>query len=243
MVEILNLSKSYNKKKAINIIELTIDTGNICGFVGNNGAGKTTLFRLILDLIKADNGTVLSNEWNVAKSEKWKDYTGSYLDEGFLMDFLTPEEFFYFIGNLYNFSNSIIDEKLSKFKYFLNGEILGQKRKFIRDFSKGHKQKIGIVSALLIDPRVLILDEPFNSLDPTSQIVLKRMLIDYNTKARATILISSHDLNHVTEICHQIVLLENGHVIRNIQNNDKALKELNEYFSLEKLFTSEINIQ
>lgn len=236
MIAIRNLGKAYNQKIVLDINELIINKGEIFGFVGNNGAGKTTLFRLVLDLIKADKGEVLSEEWSVAKTENWKDYTGSYLDEGFLIDFLTPEEFFYFIGNIYGLSKLEIDEKLTKYKSFFNDEILSQRKKYIRDFSKGNKQKIGIVSTLITAPKVLILDEPFNSLDPTSQIVLKRILSDYTKKTGATILISSHDLNHVTDICQRIVLLEKGLVIRDIQNNGMALAELNEYFSVEESF-------
>ena len=243
MIAIRNLGKAYNQIIVLNINKLVINKGEILGFVGNNGAGKTTLFHLLLDLIKADKGEVLSGKWNVAKTENWKDYTGSYLDEGFLIDFLTPEEFFYFIGNIYGLSKLEVDKKISMYKSFFNDEIFCQRKKYIRDFSKGNKQKIGIVSTIITDPKVMILDEPFNSLDPTSQIVLKRILIDYNKRTGATILISSHDLNHVTDICQRIVLLEKGLVIRDIQNdNGSALAELNEYFSVEESFP-EANIE
>jgi ABC-2 type transport system ATP-binding protein len=236
MITIKNLVKKYNQKIVLNINELIIGKGEILGLVGNNGAGKTTLFRLLLDLIRADIGEVRSGEWIVAKTENWKDYTGSFLDEGFLIDFLTPEEFFYFIGNIYGINKQKIDEKLDLYKSLFNDEILEQQKKYIRDFSKGNKQKIGVVSSLITDPQVIILDEPFNSLDPTSQILMKRILTDYNKRTSATILISSHDLNHVTDICHRIVLLEKGIIIRDIHNNSSALEELNEYFSVENSF-------
>lgn len=232
MITITNLGKAYSNKIVLNINDLVIRQGEIFGLVGNNGAGKTTLLRLILDLIKAEKGTVLSGDYVVSKSEDWKDYTSSYLDEGFLIDFLTPEEYFYFIGNEYGFTKPEIDVKLLEYKTFFNDEILGQRKKFIRDFSKGNKQKIGIVSALITNPKVLVLDEPFNSLDPTSQIVLKRMLVDYNKKTNATMLISSHDLNHITEICKRVALIEKGIIIKDLQNNDNALAELENYFSV-----------
>lgn len=169
MITATNLIKSYNRKVVLNISDLTVNDGDIFGLVGNNGAGKTTLLRLMLDLIKADKGSIAIGGHIVSKSEEWKDYTSSYLDEGFLIDFLTPEEYFYFIAEEYGFTKELIDAKLSEFSDFFNGEILGQRRKYIRDFSKGNKQKIGIASALITDPKVLILDEPFSSLDPTSQ--------------------------------------------------------------------------
>ena len=235
MISIHNLGKAYNQQIVLDIESIIIHKGEIIGLVGNNGAGKTTLFRLILDLIKANKGEVLSKNQLVSRTEEWKNYTASYLDESFLLDFLTPEEYFYFIGKTYNFSKIQINQKLEEFKQFLNGEILDQRKKYIRDFSRGNKQKIGIVGALLTEPEILLLDEPFNSLDPSSQIVLKKLIVDYNQRTGATILISSHDLNHVTEICQRIVLLEKGKVIRDMYNNKSALEELEEYFSVEQL--------
>ncbi len=234
MIKAVNLAKSYKQKVVLNISELTVNDGEIFGLVGNNGAGKTTLLRLMLDLIKADKGELRSGEYVISKSEKWKDYTSSYLDEGFLIGFLTPEEYFDFIAEEYGFTKELIASKLSEFSNFFNGEILGQKKKFIRDFSKGNKQKIGIASALITGPKVVILDEPFNSLDPTSQILLKRILSDYNRSTGATMIISSHDLNHVTEICTRIAIIERGVIIRDLHNGGQAMAELSDYFSARK---------
>lgn len=232
MIKVTNISKTYNKKTVLNISDLTVNDGDIFGLVGNNGAGKTTLLRLILDLIRAEKGEVHSGEHIVAKTEEWKEYTASYLDEGFLIDYLTPEEFFGFIAEEYRINKDELNRRLAEFSDFFNGEVLGQSRKYIRDFSKGNKQKIGIASALITEPSVLILDEPFNSLDPTSQILLKRMLSDYNRKTGATMIISSHDLNHVTEICTRIAIIEKGIIIRDLQNNGQAMAELATYFSV-----------
>ena len=168
----------------------------------------------------------------MAKTEEWKEYTASYLDEGFLIDYLTPEEFFGFIAEEYRINKEELNRRLAEFSDFFNGEVLGQSRKYIRDFSKGNKQKIGIASALITEPGVVILDEPFNSLDPTSQILLKRMLSDYNRRTGATMIISSHDLNHVTEICTRIAIIEKGIIIRDLQNNGQAMAELASYFSV-----------
>ena len=232
MIKVTNLAKAYNHKTVLNISELSVKNGDLFGLVGNNGAGKTTLLRLLLDLIKADRGEVHSDDFIVSESENWKDYTSSYLDEAFLIDFLTPEEYFYFTGEGYGLSKADTDNKLSAYKDFFNGEVLGQRKKFIRDFSRGNKQKIGIVSALMTDPGVLILDEPFNSLDPTSQILLKRILTDYNRNTGAIVIISSHDLNHITEICSRIAIIEKGLIIRDLPNDGKALSVLEDYFSV-----------
>jgi ABC-2 type transport system ATP-binding protein len=218
----------------LQVPELEIMKGEIFGLVGNNGAGKTTLFRLMLDLIKADSGQIKINDNVVAGSEAWKDYTSSFLDDSFLLDFLTPDEYFDFIGKLYQLSQLDISSKLEPLKPFFHDEILGQSSKCIRDFSKGNKQKIGIAGAMLSSPQVLILDEPFNSLDPSSQMMLKRILVDYNHDTGATILVSSHDLNHITDICQRIVLMEKGKIIQDLQNDGEALLKLENYFSVGK---------
>ena len=231
MIQIHQLIKKFQNKIAVDIPDLTIESGEMIGLVGNNGAGKTTLLRLILDLIKADQGNVSSNGEEVSKSDNWKAYTGSYLDEDFNIEFLTPEEFFIFIAQEYGISRNDLKLKLEGFKSLFDGQILGQQKKYIRDFSKGNKQKIGIASALITEPKVLILDEPFSNLDPSSQIFLKNFLKDHHNRSSATMIISSHDLKHVTEICTRIILIEHGKVIRDMKNESDTLAQLESYFS------------
>lgn len=234
MIAINNLIKRFGEKTAVNIEQFQIETGQMLGLVGNNGAGKTTLFRLILDLLQADEGSVLIDDIDVTKSEEWKKTTGAFIDDGFLIDYLSPEEFFYFSGRLYSISKEEIDERLKVFEHFMNGEVIGQK-KLIRNFSAGNKQKIGIISAMLHYPEVLILDEPFNFLDPTSQSLIKHLLKKYSEEHHATIIISSHNLNHTVDICHRIALLEKGIIIKDLHNeNNSAEKELEDYFNVEE---------
>ena len=237
-IETKNLVKKYYGKAVLDLPDLVIESGELFGLVGNNGAGKTTFFRLVLDLVLATEGWVLSGDKDVAKDESWKFYTGSFLDEGFIIDFLTPDEFFQFVGTTYEMSGKQIHETLEKFEAFFNGEILGQgKKKYIRDFSSGNIQKIGIVAAMLPQPKVLVLDEPFANLDPTSQIRLKRMLTQLNREKQTTILVSSHNLNHIAEISTRIVLLEKGKAIRDVRDvqgeQDGVLQELQAYFAVE----------
>jgi ABC-2 type transport system ATP-binding protein len=231
MIEIKNLTKSYAGVTVVNIPELQIQKGETIGLVGNNGAGKTTLFRMILDLIRPENGEVLSNGKNVMHDEQWKDYTASYLDEGFLIDYLTPEEYFYFIGSLYDQNKVYVDEKLNNLTDFFNGEIL-QKGKYIRDLSKGNQCKVGVAACLLQNPEILMLDEPFANIDPTTQIRLKNLLKDLAYKNSMTTIVSSHDLNHVTDVCQRILLMEKGQIIKDIQTNSNTLEELESYFSV-----------
>ena len=219
MIQATNLTKTYNGVTVLHIPTIEIANGESFGLVGNNGAGKTTFFRLILDLIEATSGEVTIDGKPVARRDEWKTDVGSFLDEGFLIDFLTPEEFFNFTGKVYGKSEGDINDFLATMHDFFNGEILG-KRKLIRDLSKGNQKKVGIAAALLSDPKILILDEPFTALDPSSQIRLKRMLNDLQASKNMTMLISSHDLQHVTEVCRRTVVLEKGLVVRDIQTNE-----------------------
>ncbi|MDD6744976.1 MAG: ABC transporter ATP-binding protein [Bacteroidales bacterium] len=234
MITIQDLTKRFGDKVAVDIPSFIINDGDVLGLVGNNGAGKTTLFRLILDLIKADSGEVSTNGINPAASEEWKHDTGAFIDEGFLIDFLTPEEYFEFVGKVSGLSQEQTSERLADFERFMAGEIMGQK-KLIRDYSAGNKQKIGIISALLHTPKTVILDEPFNFLDPSSQIVLKRLLTDYAQQHEATILISSHNLQHTVDISTRIALLEHGQIIRDLPNHEgSAEAELESYFEVKE---------
>ena len=281
MIKIDNLKKQFGETCACDIPSFTINDGDILGLVGNNGAGKTTLFRLLLDLLKADegsvsyvfslpdgeasgtvasagmsgtvasagmsgtvasarmSGTVASARMsgavaiNPTESEAWKQHVGAYIDEGFLIDFLTPEEYFAFLGKVSGISQQEVDARLQQFERFANGEVFGQK-KLIRNLSAGNKMKVGIISALFRRPKTVILDEPFNFLDPTSQMVLKHLLQDYANETGSTILISSHNLQHTVDISTRIALLEHGKIIRDLSNNEgSAASELQEYFEAE----------
>ena len=230
MITIANIKKSFGETVASDISSFTINDGDILGLVGNNGAGKTTLFRMLLDLLKPDEGEVALDGINPADSEEWKAFTGAYIDEGFLIDFLTPEEYFAFIGKITNMKQEQVDERLKDFERFAAGEIFGQK-KLIRNLSAGNKQKVGIISALFNRPKLVILDEPFNFLDPSSQNVLKHVLTDYNKETGATILVSSHNLAHTIDISTRIALLEKGQIIRDMENEQgSARSELETYF-------------
>ena len=233
MIRIESLRKQFGETIACDIPEFTINDGDILGLVGNNGAGKTTLFRMILDLLKPDEGTVTLDGINPAESEEWKDQTGAYVDEGFLIDFLTPEEYFAFLGKVNNISQEEVNERLKPYERLASDEIFGQK-KLIRNLSAGNKQKVGIIAALFMTPKLVILDEPFNFLDPSSQNVLKHVLTNYAKENHATLLISSHNLAHTIDISSRIALLEKGRIIRDLPNEAGSAKtELENYFETE----------
>lgn len=233
MIEITNLKKTFGEKTAVDIDKFVINKGDILGLVGNNGAGKTTFFRLILDLLKADNGKItLKGDIDPSTSEDWKLFTGAFINDGFLIDFLTPEEYFDFIAKVSNIDSNECKERLRDYERLMAGEILGQK-KLIRDLSAGNKQKVGIIAALLARPEIVILDEPFNFLDPSSQNILKSVLQDFHKKYGATIVVSSHNLSYTIDISTRIALMENGRIIRDLPNDNLSAKaELENYFNI-----------
>lgn len=230
MIQVENLTKAYGTTTVLNIPHLEIPKGQSFGLVGNNGAGKTTFFSLLLDLIQPTTGAITSNGVEISSSEDWKPFTSSFIDESFLIGYLTPEEYFYFIGDLRGWNKADVDSFLTPFADFFNNEVLN-KKKYIRDLSKGNSKKVGIVAALIGNPEVIILDEPFANLDPTTQIRLKKILRNLADNPEVTILVSSHDLQHTVEVSNRIVALENGLVVKDLQTNTETMKELETFFS------------
>ncbi len=230
-VKVFHLVKRYGQHFALHVSELRIATGEALGLVGNNGAGKTTFLRLALDLIRPDDGHVLVDGQNVAKETAWKAYIGSYLDESFLLDFLRPDEYFHFVGGVYERSAAQIEAALARYRTFLPEQAFGRFQPYIRDLSMGNKKKVGLVAAMFTEPRLLVLDEPFANLDPGSQIRLKTLLQGLRQEHGTTMLISSHDLGHVTDFCERITLLDDGQIARDMTTSDATLRELKHYFS------------
>ncbi len=238
MIRISNLKKSFGEVVACDIDALTIKSNEIIGLVGNNGAGKTTLFRLILDLLKPDEGSVCLSgnngnetvEVRVNESEEWKTYTGAFIDDGFLIDFLTADEYLDFIGKISGMTPQEVKERKDYFSEFAADELFGND-KLIRNLSAGNKQKVGIISALFNKPEIVILDEPFNFLDPSTQKRLKGLIEEYRKETGATIIISSHNLTHTVDVSTRVLLLESGKIIQDIDNsNGEAVDILNDYF-------------
>ena len=229
MITAQDLSKKYGANTVLNIASLDIPKGQSFGLVGNNGAGKTTLFSLLLDLIPPTSGHIENNGVQVNKSEAWKPFTTAFIDESFLIGYLTPEEYFYFVGDLRNQNKADVDALMAQFDDIFHGEILG-KKKYLRDLSKGNQKKAGIAAALIGNPEVIILDEPFANLDPTTQIRLKEFIKALTQNRDITVLISSHDLMHVTEVCERIVVLDKGEIVKDLKTSEATLKELEDHF-------------
>jgi ABC-2 type transport system ATP-binding protein len=231
MIQVTQLSKTYNGTTVLNIPNLEIPKGQSFGLVGNNGAGKTTFFSLLLDLIQPTTGTLTNNEIQVNTSEDWKPFTAAFLDESFLIGYLTAEEYFYFIGDIRGQNKADVNALLEKYEEFFNDEILRNK-KYLRDLSKGNQKKVGIIATLIGNPKVVILDEPFANLDPTTVSRLKKIIKELAENPDITVLVSSHDLQHTVEVCDRIVALNKGEIVKDIVTSAETLKELEAFFAV-----------
>ncbi len=238
MITVSNLSKTYKDTTVLSIESLELSKGEIIGLVGNNGAGKTTFFSLLLDLIKPSTGHIENNLIRVDQSESWKSNTAAFIDESFLIGYLTPEEYFSFIAGLRNINKADLNTFLDRFSTFFNEEILG-KNKYIRDLSKGNQKKVGIAAAFIGAPELVILDEPFANLDPRAQMQLQNLIREINQDLKCSIFVSSHDLLHVSELCKRILILNKGELVKDANREEISLDTLRAFFTEEIAEVSE----
>jgi ABC-2 type transport system ATP-binding protein len=232
MIHLSQLSKIYSGTTVLSIDALELQPGEIIGLVGNNGAGKTTFFSLLLDLIKPSTGYIENQGVRVNESETWKSTTSAFIDENFLIGYLTAEEYFEFIAGLRGISKVDLNSFMEGFKAFFNDEILGNK-KYIRDYSKGNQKKIGIAAAFIGTPALVILDEPFANLDPRAQMQLQKLIKSFNSEHGVSLLVSSHDLLHVSEVSQRILILNKGELIKDVRTSEITLEDLRAFFSEE----------
>ena len=229
-VELNQIEKRYGGKVALSIPTWLIDTGEVVGLVGSNGAGKTTFLRLLLDLLRPNSGTIKINGRLLAMDSSWRAITGSFLDRSFLIEYLTIPEYLEFVGATFGFTKAETYKRLAQFESFLPISRVDNTR-LLRDLSTGNAKKVGVLAALFPTPELVILDEPFANLDPSSQIRLKEILIRAAREENTTMIISGHDLGHVTEVCGRITLLSDGKISRDIETSPETLSELTNFFT------------
>ncbi len=211
MIVIKNLTKKFGNFIAVDNLNLEINSGEFFGFLGPNGAGKTTTIKMITGLYAPTSGEVIINGLDIQKFPiEAKSFIGYVPDEPFLYDKLTGLEYLYFSGGLYGIEKSILKNRIEKLIqiFELNEWIY----RLTEEYSRGMKQRIAIASALIHDPKIIVIDEPIVGLDPSSATIVKKILKERANEG-ATILMSTHLLSIAEELCDRIAIIKNGKII------------------------------
>ena len=208
MLKVKNITKYYGDVLAVDDLSFEVGNGEIFALLGSNGAGKTTTFRIILSLLDGYKGDVTLNDRKI--DYEVLEHIGFVTEERSLLTKLTVKEQIVFYGRLKGMSESEILEKLDiLLKRF---DILDYKNRKIKELSKGNQQKIQFISAVINDPELLILDEPFTGLDPINVKMMKDYIYELKEKG-CIIIFSSHQMEHIEEFCEKLILLVKGKVV------------------------------
>lgn len=226
MLEVKGLSKSFGALQAVQDVSFTIEDGTIMGMIGQNGAGKTTTFRLILDFLQADRGTILWNGKPLTKNEY--DLIGYLPEERGLYSKVSIEDQLIYFARLRGKSKQ--DAK-AKIDYWMEKfQVKGKKTDLVKTLSKGNQQKVQLIATLLHEPKLVILDEPFSGLDPVNASLLEEGIKELRQQG-ACVIFSSHNMNNVEDICDHLIMLRHGNMVLN-----GTLKDIREQFGRTKIY-------
>lgn len=230
MIEIKNVTKVYNKeKKAIDNISLTINNGEIFGFIGHNGAGKTTTIKCMMGILNFEEGDILIDNVSIKKYAQTCKKIMAYIpDNPELYENLTGIQFINFVCDMYETSIEERNKNITKYSEMFN--IKDNLNDEISSYSHGMKQKIALIAALSHNPKILVLDEPFVGLDPTSVFDLKKVMREL-TKNGGTVFFSTHILEVAEKLCDKVAIIKDGKII-----SQGTMKEVKGDKSLENVF-------
>jgi len=232
MIKLINLTKKYGNLTAVNNINLTVAQGEVFGFLGPNGAGKTTTIRMMAGLLQPTSGTVRIGGFDIQTEPlKAKYITGFIPDRPFLYEKLTAMEFMHFVARLYEMQDSTkhISELLDLFG------LPDWKDELVENFSHGMKQRLVMASALLHDPKVLVVDEPMVGLDPRGARLVKDIFKDLASKG-VTVFLSTHTLEIVEQMCTRVAIINNADIIAEGSVEDLGRMARMEKSHLEPIF-------
>lgn len=211
MIEAIKIIKYFDGKTVLNDISFSVGRGEICGYIGPNGAGKTTTIKILTGIIKPSSGTAYINGINVIEnSNAVKKIIGYVPESGAVFETLTPVEFLFFVGRIYQMDEKTIEKRTTELMEIF--EIYEYRNEPMLSFSKGMKQKVVLISALMHDPKVLFLDEPLNGLDANAIQVFKEIIKKLAENNR-TIFYSSHLLDVIEKICDKLIIINHGEII------------------------------
>ena len=208
MLKVENITKYYNKTKAVDNLSFTVEKGEIFGLLGENGAGKTTTFRIILGLINASSGNVTLDGKKIDYS--LTDKIGYVTEERSLLTKMTVKDQILLYGVLKGMSEDNILKEMRK--WLKKFQILDYENRKIKELSKGNQQKIQFIAAVINKPKLLILDEPFSGLDPINVEMLKKAIIELQ-ETGCSIIFSSHQMEQIEDFCEKLVILSHGKVV------------------------------
>ena len=234
MLKLTNLTKKFGNFIAVNNVNLEINAGDFFGFLGQNGAGKTTTIKMITGLYAPTNGSVQIGGYDIQKNHiEAKKLIGYIPDQPFLYEKLTGKEFLFFCGGLYKIEKSKLKNKIDETIDQLKIEQWVDKR--TEEYSQGMKQRIAIASALLHNPKLLVVDEPMVGLDPQSALLVKNVLKRKASEGVA-IFMSTHSLNVAEEVCSRIGIIKDGQMI--FEDKKEVVEEIigTDHQNLESLF-------
>ncbi len=235
VIELINLTKEFKNVTAVKNLNLKITKGTFFGFLGPNGAGKTTTIKMIVGLLKPTYGKIKLFGFDINKEEiEYKRRIGIVLDEPLFFDKLTAKEYLQFVGQMYSLDKKVIEVRSEELLEFF--ELQEKRNEFIETYSSGMKKKISLAAALIHDPDLLILDEPFEGIDVLSSNIIKKNL-EQLVKKGGTIFMTSHILEIVEKLCNEIAIIDKGNLIFKC-SKDKIKEEIKKrkYFDLESLF-------
>ena len=218
MLKVKNITKKYGELLAVDNLSFEVNDGEIFGLLGENGAGKTTTFRVIMGLLEPNNGEVLLNGKNIDYNVT--DEIGFVTEERSLLTKLTVQEQIEFYGTLKGLTKEEIEKRLDK--WLERFEIKSYKNRKIKELSKGNQQKVQFISAVIHEPKLLILDEPFTGLDPINVKLIKEAIIELKEKG-CSIIFSSHQMEYIEDFCEKLIILVKGKPI--LEGNIDDIKE------------------
>jgi len=224
MIRISNIHKRYKSNLVLKGVDISINYGCIQSLLGANGAGKSTLIKIIACILEADDGELyIDNEKITIDSYGYRKKIGYVFEQPMYIDKLTPYEYLFFVGRMYNIKKNLLDDRINELLLFLD---LHETDNYIEKLSKGMKSKISIAAALIHNPKYLILDEPFEGLDFLSIQKITRLFRTLAEKG-CTILITSHQYDVIASLCDKFALLKNGSILFNysLEELEKVAKE------------------
>ena len=240
MLEVVNINKSFNNKNVLKDITFQINDGEVLGIIGKNGAGKTTLMNIISQVITADSGKVIINGKVINTMNELAGTLGYILDIPASFEYLTAYEYLDFLMSA---RNNIKEEKNNRINEVLNlVNLANDKNKKIHSFSRGMKQRLGIAGGLIIDPAIIIMDEPSSALDPEGRKEVLEIIEHLRTKGKS-IMLSTHILNDVERVCDKIAILVNGEIKVIGETNQILSKYSNDLIIIECTKDDSLNIK